>query len=79
MIDKNIFKKILELEKLYPVSEFDVEKYTKEYISMLENILGHKLLINLPNTKYYDKDILERDILKCLTVEDLRFIANIVI
>ena len=72
MIDKKIIGRIVELEKQYPVADFDVEEYTKQIIAMLENALERKLTINLPQKKYLDKETLAIDIYKLLPIEDLR-------
>ena len=75
MIDKKIKNRIKELEDLYLSEYVNVEKHTKEVINMLENALGHKLTIHLPNKKYFDNKTLEIDIYKLLPIEDLRRLA----
>ena len=75
MIDKKIKNRIEELESLYPIEYVNVDEHTKEIIDMLENALGHKLTINLPYKKYFNKETLEIDIYKQLPIEDLRILA----
>ncbi len=75
MIDKKIKSRIAKLEALYPVEYINVEEHIKDVIDMLENALGHKLAINLPYKKYFNKETLEIDIYKQLPIEDLRTLA----
>ena len=79
MIDKKIKNRIIELETLYPTEYINVEEHIKELISTYENILGHPININLPNKKYYDEETLDRDFFEHMDIEDLRFLANIII
>lgn len=75
MVDKKIIKRIEVLEDLYPMEYVNVEEHTKEIITILEKALKHRIIINLPNKKYYDKETLEIDIYKLLPIEDLRTLA----
>ena len=75
MIDKKIKKRVSELEALYPIEYVNVEEHVTEVIDMLEKALGHRLMINLPTKKYFDKRTLEIDIYKLLPIEDLRTLA----
>lgn len=75
MISKKILNRIVELENLYHIEEFDENSYKQEVISMLENALNHKLDIQLPDKKYFSKEDLQRDIFRLLPIQDLRSIA----
>ena len=77
MIDKSILHRIEQLEKQYPIANFDMEEYTKNIIEELEAVLQYSIRdrIKLPKTKYYDIDTLYSDIFSFLSTKELRIIA----
>lgn len=76
-IDKNILHRIEQLEKQYPIVNFDTKEYIKNIITELEAVLQYPIRdrIKLPKEKYFNIDTLYSNIFHFLSTEELRKIA----
>lgn len=77
MKKNKILNRISEIEKIYYVEYFDKEKYIKETMIVFENILKIDIRnkIKLSKKNYKNREEILDEILKFLTVEQLRKIA----
>ncbi len=76
-MDKSIINRISELEKLFPLYNFNVEEHINSTIELIENILGYEVKdrIKLPKYKYMSENVLDKEIFRCLSVNELRELA----
>ena len=76
-MNKKILDRILELEELFTIKDYNVEEIIQEIITMLENILNCNVAnrIDLEKIDYENEDTIERSIFRFLTIEELRYIA----
>ncbi len=76
-MNKSIEKRMSKLEMIFPVPKFDTKEVIENVIEEIEMILQYEVKdrIKLSKSKYFDKDVLVREIFSCLTKEELRIIA----
>ena len=77
MIDKDILNRISKLEERIPLFHYDIDEYIAQTIKELENFLGYSIKENIDFSKldYTNIDFLERSIISCLSIEELKKIA----
>lgn len=74
MIDKNILDRVSKLEQRVSLFDYDIDEYIAQTINELEICLGYSIneRINFSTLDYTNRDSLEKDIMSCLRVEELR-------
>lgn len=77
-INQSVLNRIKLLEEKYPKLTFNIQEYVNELINTLESILGYQIRQRIQNLdyKYTDRDTLDKEILKFLTIEELRIIIK---
>lgn len=75
--NKKSLEKIYKLEKKYYIENFNKDEYAINFLEILENLLNREIRnrIDLKSIKKKNKDELEREILKTLSVEELKIIV----
>lgn len=76
-MNKSVINRILKLEKLFPLYNFNVEEHINSTIELIENILGYKVKgrINLSNPKYISEYALDKEVFRFLNIGELQKIA----
>lgn len=76
-INKKFLEEIYKLEKKYYIEHFNKEEYIKNFLEILENLLNKEIRnrVDLKSIKGRNRDEIEREILKTLSVEELKVIV----
>ena len=73
-INKKFLEEIYKLEKKYYIEHFNKEEYIKNFLEILEN-KEIRNRVDLKSIKGRNRDEIEREILKTLSVEELKVIV----
>ncbi len=76
-MNKELIKRILEIEKKFPIKDYNVDEHIEEIVKIIEAVLEYKIAdrIKLDEVDCTNKDSIERSIFKILTIEELRYIS----